>query len=131
VGTVKKIISPSEVLIAWDNGTRANYRCSGDEFDLRILDVSQCGEMMHDAAKCNECGQAPLRGIRWTCLSCTPLDMNLGTGVNLCSKCYHDGKHSLKHQFYRMVSPCAQKYVKIVDYERRGEIYSLIEYHKS
>nr|CAG4635323.1 EOG090X02DA [Artemia franciscana] len=37
VGTVRNFESPEEVVVVWDNGTAANYRCSG-AFDLRILD---------------------------------------------------------------------------------------------
>ena len=29
--------SPEEVVVVWDNGTAANYRCSG-AYDLRVLD---------------------------------------------------------------------------------------------
>ena len=34
--------SSEEVVIVWDNGTAANYRCSG-QFDLRILDSAASG----------------------------------------------------------------------------------------
>ena len=37
VGTVRNFESSEEVVVVWDNGTAANYRCSG-AFDLRVLD---------------------------------------------------------------------------------------------
>ena len=42
VGTVRSFESSDEVVIVWDNGTAANYRCSG-QFDLRILDSAASG----------------------------------------------------------------------------------------
>ncbi|CAF0959518.1 unnamed protein product, partial [Brachionus calyciflorus] len=35
VGTIRNFESYEEVVVVWDNGTGANYRCSG-EFDIRI-----------------------------------------------------------------------------------------------
>ena len=37
LGTVRNFESPEEVVVVWDNGTAANYRCSG-AYDLRIID---------------------------------------------------------------------------------------------
>lgn len=37
VGTVRSFESAEEVVVVWDNGTAANYRCSG-AYDLRVLD---------------------------------------------------------------------------------------------
>ena len=45
VGTVRNFESPEEVVVVWDNGTAANYRCAG-AFDLRILDSAPTGETM-------------------------------------------------------------------------------------
>ena len=42
VGTVRSFESTEEVLIVWDNGTAANYRCASN-FDLRILDNAPAG----------------------------------------------------------------------------------------
>ncbi len=42
VGTLRSFESPEEVLVVWDNGTAANYRC-GSYFDLRILDSASAG----------------------------------------------------------------------------------------
>jgi E3 ubiquitin-protein ligase mind-bomb len=45
VGTVRNFESNQEVVVVWDNGTAANYRCSG-VYDLRILDSSPTGEQL-------------------------------------------------------------------------------------
>lgn len=45
VGTVRSFESPEEVVVVWDNGTAANYRCSG-AYDLRILDSAPTGERL-------------------------------------------------------------------------------------
>ena len=42
VGTVRNFESPEEVVVVWDNGTAANYRCAG-AFDLRVLDSAPTG----------------------------------------------------------------------------------------
>lgn len=44
VGTLRSFESPEEVLVVWDSGTAANYRC-GSNFDLRILDNASAGEL--------------------------------------------------------------------------------------
>ena len=43
VGTVRTFESSEEVVVVWDNGTAANYRCSRT-FDLRILDSAPTGK---------------------------------------------------------------------------------------
>lgn len=45
VGTVRSFESPEEVVVVWDNGTAANYRCSG-AYDVRILDSAPTGERL-------------------------------------------------------------------------------------
>ena len=42
VGTLRSFESAEEVLVVWDNGTAANYRC-GAYFDLRVLDNASAG----------------------------------------------------------------------------------------
>lgn len=42
VGTVRSFENVGEVLVLWDNGTAANYRCS-EQFDVRILDSAPAG----------------------------------------------------------------------------------------
>lgn len=46
VGTVRNFESPEEVVVVWDNGTAANYRCAG-AFDLRILDSAPTGSKLN------------------------------------------------------------------------------------
>ena len=45
VGTVRSFESPEEVVVVWDNGTAANYRCSG-AYDVRILDSAPTGNLV-------------------------------------------------------------------------------------
>ena len=37
--------SPEEVVVVWDNGTAANYRCAG-AYDLRVLDSAPTGQFL-------------------------------------------------------------------------------------
>lgn len=94
VGTVRNFESSEEVVVMWDNGTAANYRCSG-AFDLRILDSASTG-VKHDGTMCDSCRQQPIYGIRWKCAECRNYD--------LCSICYHGDKHILRHRFYRITT---------------------------
>ena len=43
VGTVRNFESPEEVVVVWDNGTAANYRCAG-AYDLRMMDTASTGK---------------------------------------------------------------------------------------
>lgn len=43
MGTVRSYENVNEVLVVWDNGTAANYRCGGP-FDLRVLDSAPAGQ---------------------------------------------------------------------------------------
>ena len=95
VGTVRSFESPEEVVVVWDNGTAANYRCSG-AFDLRIIDSAATG-VKHEGALCDSCRQQPIFGIRWKCAECPNFD--------LCSLCYHGERHNLRHRFYRILAP--------------------------
>ncbi|XP_034947633.1 E3 ubiquitin-protein ligase MIB1 isoform X1 [Chelonus insularis] len=99
VGTVRNFESPEEVVVVWDNGTAANYRCSG-AFDLRILDSATTG-VKHDGTMCDTCRQQPIFGIRWKCAECGNYD--------LCSICYHGDKHHLRHRFYRITTPGSER----------------------
>lgn len=60
VGTVRNFESPDEVVVVWDNGTAANYRCSG-QYDLRILDSAPTG-VKHEGTMCDTCRQQPIFG---------------------------------------------------------------------
>ncbi|PAA50284.1 hypothetical protein BOX15_Mlig014167g1 [Macrostomum lignano] len=99
VGTVRNFESPEEVVVVWDNGTAANYRCSG-AYDLRVLDNGPAGVVHEDCFSCDECGARPLYGVRWACADCN--------GVSLCSACYHGDKHSTRHRFFQFVHPLAE-----------------------
>lgn len=50
VGTVRSFESPEEVVVVWDNGTAANYRCSG-AYDVRILDSAPTGIVLSWASE--------------------------------------------------------------------------------
>lgn len=99
VGTVRNFESPEEVVAVWDNGTAANYRCSG-AYDLRILDSAPTG-VKHDGTMCDTCRQQPIFGIRWKCAECNNYD--------LCSICYHGDKHPLRHRFFRITTPGSER----------------------
>nr|XP_009862485.1 E3 ubiquitin-protein ligase MIB1 [Ciona intestinalis] len=99
VGTVRCFESSEEVVIVWDNGTAANYRCSG-QYDLRILDSAASG-LKHNGSMCDTCRLQPIFGIRWKCAECHNYD--------LCSACYHADKHHLRHRFYRIVTPDGER----------------------
>lgn len=66
VGTVRSFESPEEVVVVWDNGTAANYRCSG-AYDVRILDSAPTGN-------------AAFRPDRLTCLSASQPGQHLSGG---------------------------------------------------
>nr|CAB3263829.1 E3 ubiquitin-protein ligase MIB1 [Phallusia mammillata] len=99
VGTVRCFESNEEVVIVWDNGTAANYRCSG-QYDLRVLDSAASG-VKHNGSMCDTCRLQPIFGIRWKCAECHNYD--------LCSACYHGDKHHLRHRFYRIVTPDGER----------------------
>ncbi|XP_073842665.1 E3 ubiquitin-protein ligase mind bomb 1 isoform X2 [Musca autumnalis] len=99
VGTVRNFESSEEVVVVWDNGTAANYRCAG-AYDLRILDSAPTG-IKHDGTMCDTCRQQPIFGIRWKCAECVNYD--------LCSICYHGDKHHLRHRFYRISTPGGER----------------------
>lgn len=92
LGTVRSFERPGEVLVVWDNGTAANYRCSPN-FDLRILDNGPAGESIicrhvpmqeHTSVTCSrvEPLQSGLPGIRE---DCSILVRNQDTSISLCS----------------------------------------------
>ncbi|ESO07042.1 hypothetical protein HELRODRAFT_191290 [Helobdella robusta] len=99
VGTVRNFESSEEVVVVWDNGTAANYRCSGS-YDLRIIDSAPTGQR-HDGTMCDTCHQNPIYGIRWKCAECNNYD--------LCCICYHGDKHNLRHRFFRINSPGCER----------------------
>ena len=104
VGTIRTFKSLDEVVVVWDNGIVANYRCRS-AFDLRVMDNGVCG-VRHEMIKCNSCAHQPLFGMRWLCAECLTDD---NREVNLCSQCYHGDKHNLKHRFYRITNSITDK----------------------
>ncbi len=50
---------------------------------------------------CDCCKQSPIYGIRWKCAECVNFD--------LCSLCYHGDKHNIRHRFYRITVPAAER----------------------
>ncbi|XP_037077263.1 E3 ubiquitin-protein ligase MIB1-like [Pollicipes pollicipes] len=99
VGTVRNFESSEEVVVVWDNGTAANYRCAG-AYDLRVIDSAPTG-IKHEGTICDTCRQQPIFGIRWKCADCSNYD--------LCSVCYHGDKHHLRHRFYRITAPGSER----------------------
>jgi E3 ubiquitin-protein ligase mind-bomb len=99
VGTVRSFERPGEVLVVWDNGTAANYRCSPC-YDLRIVDNGPAG-IKHDGVVCDGCSTSPLYGIRWKCADCAD--------SSLCSTCYHGDKHNPRHTFHRIATPSSPR----------------------
>ncbi|KAM7294417.1 E3 ubiquitin-protein ligase MIB1 [Ixodes scapularis] len=99
LGTVRNFESSEEVVVVWDNGTAANYRCSGT-YDLRIIDSAPTG-IKHEGTMCDTCRQQPIFGIRWKCAECSNYD--------LCSMCYHGDKHQLRHRFFRIATPGSER----------------------
>lgn len=101
VGTVKNVEeNQQEVTIIWDNGDIRKYPRRQKYFDLRVLDNSITG-ICHDNSVCSGCGQTPIYGIRWHCGDCP--------NVDLCSVCYHDDRHNIRHRFCRTVIPNGEK----------------------
>jgi len=96
---VRNFESPEEVVVVWDNGTAANYRCAG-AYDLRVLD-SAITSVKHEGTMCDTCRMQPIFGLRWKCAECANYD--------LCSQCYHGDKHHLRHRFYRINVPGAER----------------------
>lgn len=87
------------MVVVWDNGTAANYRCAG-AYDLRVLDSAPTG-VKHEGTMCDTCRQQPIFGMRWKCAECANYD--------LCSICYHGDKHHLRHRFYRISTPAGDR----------------------
>ena len=65
MGTVRNFESEDEVVVVWDTGTAANYRCSGvpGTLDVRMVDTGPTG-VRHVGVTCQSCRQQPIFGIR-------------------------------------------------------------------
>lgn len=106
VGTVEMVRPNGIVSVIWDNGFRDVYRAGAeDSHDLRVVNSGPAG-VEHDTVECDCCREKPLKGIRWKCSKCTDYD--------LCSACYHGGKHSLSHAFFRIDTPKSESKSKRV-----------------
>ncbi|XP_050439375.1 E3 ubiquitin-protein ligase mib1 [Adelges cooleyi] len=98
-GTVRNFESREEVVVVWDNGIAANYRCCR-QYDLRVLDSGPTGQR-HLGSMCDTCHQQPIVGHRWKCADCPNYD--------LCTWCYHGDKHNTRHRFYRITYPNGER----------------------
>uniref|UniRef100_W5M175 E3 ubiquitin-protein ligase MIB1 n=1 Tax=Lepisosteus oculatus TaxID=7918 RepID=W5M175_LEPOC len=91
VGTVRSFESPEEVVVVWDNGTAANYRCSG-AYDVRIFDSAPTA-VRYSYTKCYVCAQNTILGMEWKCRACNMFLLAL--------TCFQIGvKENLNHFFY-------------------------------
>ncbi|XP_025083352.1 E3 ubiquitin-protein ligase mib1-like [Pomacea canaliculata] len=96
LGTITELLSDGKVRVLWDKGQESTYRAGADgKFDLRIFDTGQRG-IRHPNTKCQECGEKNIYGVLWRCKECT--------GYDLCSKCYSEDKHDIRHRFLRIDS---------------------------
>lgn len=68
---------------------------------LRIMQREFLPGIKHDGSMCDGCRMQPIYGMRWKCADCPDYE--------LCSMCYHGDKHQLRHQFYRIDSPNAER----------------------
>jgi len=115
VGTLRKCKNSKEVVVVWDHGIAANYRCNSSH-DLRILDSAPAG-IKHQNIRCNICNAVPIYGTRWKCSVCDDYD--------LCSGCYHGDKHSLQHKFYCIDMEGRQRLVEARGKSRKIPAYGL------
>ncbi|XP_070207925.1 E3 ubiquitin-protein ligase MIB2-like isoform X2 [Littorina saxatilis] len=91
LGTVQALLSNGLVQVLWDIGTESTCRAGQDgKFDLRVFDTATVG-VHHEGATCAECKEEGITGILWRCKDCH--------GYELCSLCYADDKHDIRHQF--------------------------------
>ncbi|KAK7473301.1 hypothetical protein BaRGS_00035433, partial [Batillaria attramentaria] len=97
LGTVTEVLSNQKVRVLWDNGEESTCRTGSDgKFDLRVFDTAPSG-VRHTNTKCAECGEEDILGTLWRCRECS--------GSDLCTPCYSDDKHDLRHPFLRIDSP--------------------------
>ena len=131
MGTVRNFESEDEVVVVWDTGTAANYRCSGvpGTLDVRMVDTGPAG-VRHVGVTCQSCRQQPIFGIRlvtifryffvafvcrWKCSDCSSTD------YSLCSVCYHGDKHNLRHRFSRLTLPGGSDDGVVLDQRRKSK----------
>ncbi|XP_063987634.1 E3 ubiquitin-protein ligase MIB2 [Diachasmimorpha longicaudata] len=81
------------VIVQWDHGARSNYRIGYQGYyDLLVFDNAAAG-VLHDNIVCDGCKRPDFVGIRWKCVQCFDYD--------LCTQCYMDDVHDLRHVFQR------------------------------
>ncbi|XP_050526608.1 E3 ubiquitin-protein ligase MIB1-like [Daktulosphaira vitifoliae] len=114
-GTVRNFESREEVVVVWDNGTAANYRCFG-QYDLRVLDSGPTGQR-HLGSMCDMCHQQPIVGHRWKCADCANYD--------LCTWCYHGDKHNIRHRFYRITSATSMSDRQLMESRKKSKKISV------
>lgn len=87
VGTVRSFESPEEVVVVWDNGTAANYRCSG-AYDVRILDSAPTGNLTSAEFVC----QHFQTRLKTSVFKCSRVMHSIDTGPCIGLHCgYRDG----------------------------------------
>ncbi|XP_060860321.1 E3 ubiquitin-protein ligase mind-bomb isoform X1 [Metopolophium dirhodum] len=111
LGTVRSFESHEEVVVVWDNGIAANYRCSG-QYDLRVYDSGPTGHTKHEGVVCNSCKQTPIIGHRWKCMNCPGNEVSSDSSVDLCFMCYHGDKHNVRHRFILIQHPIPKELLK-------------------
>lgn len=111
LGTVRSFESHEEVVVVWDNGIAANYRCSG-QYDLRVYDSGPTGHTKHEGVVCNACKQTPIIGHRWKCMNCPGNEVSSDSSVDLCFMCYHSDKHNVRHRFILIQQPIPKELLK-------------------
>ncbi|XP_071500944.1 uncharacterized protein [Diadema antillarum] len=84
---------PFTVLVQWDIGNKGLYRIGHYALDLRQLDIAATG-MVHRKVWCDGCNKSEIQGFRWRCTECY--------GIDLCTDCYMDDKHDIRHVFMRV-----------------------------
>ncbi|XP_076451973.1 uncharacterized protein LOC143287678 [Babylonia areolata] len=99
LGTVQGSHVDGTVDVLWDMGQETRCRAGQEgKFDLRILDTATVG-VRHPGTCCTECEEQDIWGVLWRCQQCVASD--------LCSTCYNDDKHDLRHRFLRIDFPGA------------------------
>ncbi|OAF68340.1 hypothetical protein A3Q56_03926 [Intoshia linei] len=82
--------------VIWDDGSHGIYRAGfAGKYDLLLYDNSTAG-ILHIGYNCCECNACPIAGMRWKCITCRD--------INLCTSCYMNDGHKVKHNFIRFIS---------------------------
>ena len=64
--------------------------------------MTLCLGIKHDGTQCRECHCQPIHGTLWRCIDCQD---------DVCSICYHNDRHNLRHRFNQMFAPGSNRYV--------------------